>query len=290
MLQSQKMKALEPRAGIAHDFNNILPLSRVAQIIESHPTTRESPTRINRIRRSWNRAAGLSIDARNEPRHGSKLAPCELTGVVEETLKLLGDRALHDASIRFETEPALPRFSAPRIDRADARELILNGVDAMMGGGDMAVRLGRLDELPPGAVAGRARSYVYVAVQDFGCGIESDVMQRIFEPFFTTKALSKRRGTGLGLSMVYERLADGYGLRVNRRSEEAFTIIMPRWRIGLKRDAGRNEEARRLALCGLNQVGRVPPRLIPSDREESQDGGFMGGSGAKPVSVWTGCG
>jgi len=45
---------------------------------------------------------------------------------------------------------------------------------------------------------------VTISVQDFGCGIPPENMPRIFEPFFTTKALSARRGTGLGLSMVYE--------------------------------------------------------------------------------------
>ena len=72
--------------------------------------------------------------------------------------------------------------------------------------------------------------YVCVTVRDSGCGIPEEIQQRIFEPFFTTKALSTRRGTGLGLSMVYE-LAKGlqYGLHVDSQVGRgtAFTIVAP---------------------------------------------------------------
>jgi signal transduction histidine kinase len=58
--------------------------------------------------------------------------------------------------------------------------------------------------------------YQVITVIDQGCGIRAETLARIFEPFFTTKSFSSRRGTGLGLSMVYE-LAKGmrYGLGVS---------------------------------------------------------------------------
>ena len=55
-------------------------------------------------------------------------------------------------------------------------------------------------------------------------------MVRIFEPFFTTKALSARRGTGLGLSMVYEFAKKiGAGLAVESVLDQGstFTVIVP---------------------------------------------------------------
>jgi signal transduction histidine kinase len=76
----------------------------------------------------------------------------------------------------------------------------------------------------------RANAYVCIAVRDEGSGIAPEVIPRIFEPFFTTKAWSTRRGTGLGLSMVYELARQmGYGLEVRSTPGHGstFQIIVP---------------------------------------------------------------
>jgi signal transduction histidine kinase len=55
-------------------------------------------------------------------------------------------------------------------------------------------------------------------------------LPRVFEPFFTTKAFSTKRGTGLGLTMVYEIAREtGLGLRVESAPGQGstFTILLP---------------------------------------------------------------
>jgi signal transduction histidine kinase len=55
-------------------------------------------------------------------------------------------------------------------------------------------------------------------------------MPRIFEPFFTTKALSVRRGTGLGLSMVYElarKMDAGLAVESVVGQGSIFTLVLP---------------------------------------------------------------
>jgi two-component system NtrC family sensor kinase len=42
---------------------------------------------------------------------------------------------------------------------------------------------------------------VWIDIEDDGCGIAPENLQRIFDPFFTTKPIGK--GTGLGLSLAY---------------------------------------------------------------------------------------
>jgi signal transduction histidine kinase len=67
-------------------------------------------------------------------------------------------------------------------------------------------------------------------VRDSGSGIPPENLTRIFEPFFTTKALSARRGTGLGLSMVYElakRIEAGLAVESVVDQGSVFTLILP---------------------------------------------------------------
>jgi two-component system NtrC family sensor kinase len=43
---------------------------------------------------------------------------------------------------------------------------------------------------------------VTVWIEDNGCGIEAELLDRIFDPFFTTKPVGE--GTGLGLGIAHE--------------------------------------------------------------------------------------
>jgi len=53
--------------------------------------------------------------------------------------------------------------------------------------------------------------YVKVTVTDTGCGIPPEHISRIFDPFFTLKTTDKKRGSGLGLSVVDAVVKDHKG-------------------------------------------------------------------------------
>jgi signal transduction histidine kinase len=133
----------------------------------------------------------------------------------------------------LQTEENLPKAkgSADLVQQM-LLNLILNARDAMEGQGKVILRIGGLKRLPEDLVLAPAQAdeYVFIAVQDEGCGIAPQILPRIFEPFFTTKAFSTQRGTGLGLSMVYESAKEmGCGLRVETAlgKGSTFTIIIP---------------------------------------------------------------
>jgi signal transduction histidine kinase len=86
--------------------------------------------------------------------------------------------------------------------------------------------------LPPGLFLkpAPAEAFIHISVQDTGEGILPDNLPRIFEPFFTTKSMSSQRGTGLGLSMVYElarKLEAGLAVESEPGKGSTFTLILP---------------------------------------------------------------
>jgi signal transduction histidine kinase len=89
----------------------------------------------------------------------------------------------------------------PEMLRSAVRNLLLNAVDALGGGGTICLTV-----RPDG-------DYVRVEVRDNGPGIPAETMARIFDPFFTTKPT----GTGLGLSVVERVMECHHGqVRVHR--------------------------------------------------------------------------
>ncbi|RJP20427.1 MAG: hybrid sensor histidine kinase/response regulator [Candidatus Omnitrophota bacterium] len=81
--------------------------------------------------------------------------------------------------------------------------LIRNGAHAMNGEGTMNL------------TAAHQKGNVQIKVQDFGCGIPEDQIDKIWDPFFTTKG---EKGTGLGLE-ISKRISQAHHGRLRCTSE-----------------------------------------------------------------------
>jgi signal transduction histidine kinase len=96
--------------------------------------------------------------------------------------------------------------------------LIFNAIEAMPNGGRLYVA-SRLEE---------GEHHAQVVIQDTGCGISVEYLDKVFDPFFTTKP--EGMGTGLGLSIVYG-IIKGHNGRIHVESEpgkgSTFTITFP---------------------------------------------------------------
>lgn len=92
--------------------------------------------------------------------------------------------------IQLDIDDNLPRLA---LDAALLEQsilnLCLNSVAAMPSGGIIFISARKSDE------------HLTIIVEDTGCGMDQNAIDKAFEPYFTTRA--QQGGTGLGLAMVY---------------------------------------------------------------------------------------
>lgn len=208
-VQSQKMQAIGQLAGgVAHDFNNLLTAisGHCDLLLLRHDQGDADYGDLVQINQNANRAAALVGQLLAFSRKQT-LRPevLDLRDTLSDLTHLLNRLVGERVSLTLDHDPVL------RTIRADKRQLeqvmmnlVVNARDAMPEGGEIRIKTEGLTLETPlkrdRAVVGPG-DYVLVKVQDEGCGIAPDMLQKIFEPFVTTKKTGE--GTGLGLSTVY---------------------------------------------------------------------------------------
>jgi signal transduction histidine kinase len=236
LLLTHKMRALGTlAAGVAHDFNNLLSIIKgSAQLVEAHLDDPEKTRqRLQRIKTAVDQGAGLVRAMLGYSRGGTaprrELDPTE---VVQRAVGLLDERFQKRIHVRG-SDAHLPRVLAPpEMLQQILLNLLQNADESMSHKGTVMVELRRSFSIPSHCVLkpSPAVSFVIITVRDQGIGIPSENLSRIFEPFFTTKGFSSRRGTGLGLSMVYEFAKElGAGIAVESIVGQGtvFQVVLP---------------------------------------------------------------
>jgi CheY-like chemotaxis protein len=123
-------------------------------------------------------------------------------------------RALHEnITLRCGThrEPLFIRGDQGQLEQI-IMNLAVNARDAMPEGGELTLHIHPLELSQQAALKyqlSEPGSYAGLRVQDCGCGIAPDLIEKIFDPFFTTKAVGA--GTGLGLSTVFGLVQQHHG-------------------------------------------------------------------------------
>lgn len=207
--QSQKLEAIGRLAGgVAHDFNNILMSIMGAADLLLMQFSPEDPARseATEIKTAVRRGAGLTRQLLAfSRRQATRSVRFELSEVVTGMEAML--RRLIDQDITFEivgaAEPIEVVADAVQVEQV-VLNLVINARDAMPDGGQLTVRVERVELDGAAAVSvveGVPGHYARLSVSDTGIGIDEQTRAKLFEPFFTTKDQGK--GTGLGLSIVY---------------------------------------------------------------------------------------
>lgn len=203
LIQQERLRALGQMAsGIAHDINNaISPVALYTESLLEHETNLSSRARdsLVTIQRAIDDVAQTVSRMREfyRPTEAeAHLTDVALNALVQQVVNLTRARwsdlpQRRGIMIELKTRLAadLPVIRGAENEIRDAlTNLVFNSVDAMPSGGTIEVSTHASGNL------------VQLEVRDTGIGMDEETRRRCLEPFFTTKG---KRGTGLGLAMVY---------------------------------------------------------------------------------------
>ncbi len=205
---------------VAHDFNNLLgPMIAYPELIrEEMPEGHSAARYVEYIQKAAEQMTEINQQLLTLGRRGHyNQSIINLNDLMRNVLTQLG--APPDTlTLEFRPDPSLLRIKGggSQVFRA-LSNLIVNARDAMNDVGTLSIETQNLvkpgyncdsfllnSNLPDG-------KYVKVSIADTGHGIPSEIQSQIFDPFFTTKSTDKKRGSGLGLSVVHSVVEDHHG-------------------------------------------------------------------------------
>jgi len=208
-LRAQRLESIGTLAGgIAHDLNNTLTPILIAVDLLRQEITDERLVRLlnvmdtsahhgaNLIRQVLTFARGTETDA--------ELMPVQLSLIIRDVVELISETFPRSIKISSDADNLHDFVKGNHTKLGQVlMNLCVNARDAMPDGGRLSLRAQNvvIDEATasanPGAQPGR---HILIAINDTGCGIPPEIIDRIFDPFFTTK--NQGEGTGLGLATV----------------------------------------------------------------------------------------
>jgi two-component system NtrC family sensor kinase len=224
LVQSSKMAAVGTlTSGIAHELNN--PLNNISLTTETliegigEYSEAQKLRMLHEILTQVERASGTVRNLLDFTRAEYRLEPISVQGLILTCLKLVNNELLiNNVEVETEFAPDLPRVRGNFHDLQQVFiNLFLNSIQAMPDGGKLSV-----------SVVSEDGESIRADVQDTGCGIPKEDLDRIFEPFFTTKEVGK--GTGLGLSVTYgvvEKLGGQIKVDSEAGKGTKFSVYLP---------------------------------------------------------------
>lgn len=233
--QAEKLQAIGTLAGgIAHDFNNLLmgmQLYTEMALKEAgdNDKLRKNLEKILLAQERGKQLLEQIVSFTNYPDEQREII--DLKETITHILDLIKDTI--PETITFETE--LNDCGFVNVNPVHLHQiiqnLITNAIHAMEGKGKLTiiVRCAGADETTEKNRKEKDRDhYAIIHVEDNGCGINENNINRIFEPFFTTKDVGL--GTGLGLYIVHN-LVKKYNGEIQVKSHPGegtvFEVFLP---------------------------------------------------------------
>jgi signal transduction histidine kinase len=232
--RTQRFAALgELVAGMSHEIRNpLMPITYLLELAGNPNVERERLKR--QTEASWQalrRITGVlsEIETLAAP-YKPEFKPAEIERLLDDAVMVLEPQIKEKKQAVVREYAALPE---PMVDSDRLSQVfldvLLNAVEANAEGGSIWVRTREI--VLQGDLMG-----IQVEIEDSGCGIAPENIERVFDPFFTTKYKSiVRGGTGLGLSVAQRIMEDHRGTielvsTVGKGTRVIINLPMREWR------------------------------------------------------------
>ncbi|MBN1207986.1 MAG: PAS domain-containing protein [Myxococcaceae bacterium] len=216
-------------SGVAHEINNPLAfvLSNICYIGKELRRLKLAPDELGEMmeaisdaRDGAERMSGIVQSLRSLARGDAiSTRPVDLHEVLDNSVQLIWGR-LRSRGRLVRDYGEVPQVLGNSVQLSQVFvNLLVNATQALPETGAGEIRL--MTRVHNG-------SWVLVEVQDTGCGIPPENLERIFEPFFTTKPVGE--GSGLGLSISHD-ITRGLGGELSVSSTQGvgttFRVLLP---------------------------------------------------------------
>ncbi len=204
IIRSEKMVSLgKMSASIAHEINN--PLAAVLTYVKLIMRLKEKgkiqadeqsniSKYLNIMEAELSKCGDIVKNLLSFSRQSAgEVKEHQVEEIIDRSLAIINhELELKGIRLRKEIEPDIPpvKCDIRHIQQA-VLNLLINANEAMDSGGTITIR----------AENSSKKGFINILVEDTGCGIPKENLDKIFEPFFTTKDDGK--GVGLGLSVAY---------------------------------------------------------------------------------------
>lgn len=230
MCRSQNLAKIdELSAGIAHEINN--PLGIMSQEIEwiqhllksksfeENAEIKDLKESLDYISSQVDRCKEIIRKLLNLAKDLEPVIQCiDTNELISNIASVVNAQATHrNIQIKTELDESLPLiFTDPPLLRQVVLNLIVNAIHAVDQDGFINL------------ITSRENSRIQIVVEDSGCGISQENINKIFTPFFSTKPQGK--GTGLGLAIcrgIIERLGGDINVTSEVGECTSFIIRLP---------------------------------------------------------------